>query len=267
MFKDRHEAGKLLAEKLSEYKNTNTIIFAVPRGGVVVAYEVASKLNVPLDLAIPRKIGAPKQPELAIGAVAQDGTTVLDNQLVRQLGVSRDYIEEEARQQIEEIERRLKKYRGDLKQYPNIKNKNVILIDDGIATGATIKAAILSLRKQEPASIIIAIPVGPADTIDSLREEADKVICLETPQTFYAIGQFYQDFTQTTDEEVINLIKKRTKKSETKFSPSASSSYITRIENEDKFRVNIEKKKKARKRTRGPYRKAALFGKQKKIAS
>lgn len=217
------------------YTNTDTIVFAIPRGGVVVAYEVASKLNVPLDLIVPRKIGAPSQPELAIGAVAQDGTTVLNNRLVQQLGISKDYIEKESRKQIREIERRLKKYRGDLKQYPNVKNMNVILIDDGIATGATVKAAILSLRKQEPKSIIIAIPVAPPDTIDSLKEEADKVICLETPETFYAIGQFYQDFDQTTDDEVVNLLRKRNKQLKTDFTSNESRDLEAKMNSEDRL--------------------------------
>jgi len=265
VFADRHETGRLLAEKLSEYTNTDTIIFAIPRGGVVVAYEVASKLNVPLDLIIPRKIGAPSQPELAIGAVAQDGTIVLNNRLVQQLGISKDYIEKESRKQIQEIERRLKKYRSNLKQYPNVKNKNVILIDDGIATGATVKAAILSLRKQKPKSIIIAIPVAPPDTIDSLKEQADKVICLETPDIFYAIGQFYQDFAQTTDDEVINLLRKSNKQVKTDFTSDELRDLKTKMNSEDRLRTIKEKKKKARKRTRGPYRKASLFGKQKKI--
>jgi len=222
-------------------------------------------LNVPLDLIIPRKIGAPSQPELAIGAVAQDGTIVLNNRLVQQLGISKDYIEKESRKQIQEIERRLKKYRSNLKQYPNVKNKNVILIDDGIATGATVKAAILSLRKQKPKSIIIAIPVAPPDTIDSLKEQADKVICLETPDIFYAIGQFYQDFAQTTDDEVINLLRKSNKQVKTDFTSDELRDLKTKMNSEDRRRTIKEKKKKARKRTRGPYRKASLFGKQKKI--
>ncbi len=181
---------------------------AVPRGGIVVGYEVAKELNAPLDLTIPRKIGAPDQPELAIGAVAQDGTVVLDNRLVEYLGVSKTYIREEVNRQIGEIRRRMEKSRGD-EPYPPLEGRDVIFVDDGIATGSTIRAAILSARKQNPASITVAIPVGPLHTIEELRREVDHVVCLQTPEPFYAIGQFYQDFTQTTDEEVIRLLREQ----------------------------------------------------------
>lgn len=139
------------------------------------------------------------------------------------------------------------------------------MIDDGVATGATIKAAILSLRKQEPKSIIIAIPVAPPDIIDRLKEEADKVIFLETPGTFYAIGQFYQDFEQTTDDEVVNLLRKRNKQLKTDFTSNESRDLEAKMNSEDRLRTIKEKRKKAKKRTRGPYRKATLLGKQKKI--
>ncbi|MEM3382720.1 MAG: phosphoribosyltransferase [Nitrososphaerales archaeon] len=207
MFKNRLEAGKILAEALSEYKNKDTIVLAIPRGGVVVAYEVAKALNAPLDLIIPRKIGAPDQPELAIGAVTEDGTTILNQDIIQNLKVPEEYIKAEVKRQLEEIERRIKKYLGDKPRIP-IRGKIVILIDDGVATGATIKAAIASIRKREPALIVLAIPVGPKDTIRELRKYTDKVVCLMMPEPFFAIGQFYENFDQISDEEVIQILNK-----------------------------------------------------------
>ncbi|MCP8315920.1 MAG: phosphoribosyltransferase [archaeon] len=207
MFKDRKEAGKFLAEALSEYKDKNPIVLAIPRGGVVVAYEVAKALNAPLDLIIPRKIGAPNQPELAIGAVTEDGTTILNQDILHHLRVPDDYIKEEVRHQVEEIKRRMERYLGD-KPRLSIEGKVTILVDDGVATGATIKAAIASIRKRKPALIVLAIPVGPPETIEELRREADEVICLMTPEPFFAIGQFYKSFEQTSDEEVIDILNK-----------------------------------------------------------
>ncbi len=207
MFKDRTEAGKILADALSEYRDKNTMVVAIPRGGVVVAYEVAKALNSSIDLIIPRKIGAPAQPELAIGAVTEDGTTILNQDILRYLEVSDDYVKEEARHQVEEIKRRMMKYLGD-RPRPSLEAKVVILVDDGVATGATIRAAIASIRKRKPASIVLAIPVGSPDTIEELRREADEVICLMTPEPFFAIGQFYKSFEQTSDEEVIQILNK-----------------------------------------------------------
>jgi len=207
MFKDRKEAGRLLAKALSEYKDKNPVILAIPRGGVVVAYEVAKSLNAPLDLIIPRKISAPDQPELAIGAVTEDGTTILNQDILQYLRVPDDYIKAEVKRQEEEIKRRIQKYLGDKPRVP-IKGKIVILIDDGVATGATIRAAIASIRKRKPALIVLAIPVGLIDTIEELRKDADRVICLMTPEPFFAIGQFYENFEQTSDEEVIQILNK-----------------------------------------------------------
>jgi putative phosphoribosyl transferase len=207
MFKDRKEAGRLLAKALSEYKDKNPVILAIPRGGVVVAYEVAKALNAPLDLIIPRKISAPDQPELAIGAVTEDGTTILNQDILQYLRVPDDYIKAEVKRQEEEIKRRIQKYLGDKPRVP-IKGKIIILIDDGVATGATIRAAIASIRKRKPALIVLAIPVGPIDTIEELRKDADRVICLMTPEPFFAIGQFYENFEQTSDKEVIQILNK-----------------------------------------------------------
>ncbi len=206
-FTDRVEAGRELASKLKGFAGSkNAIVLAIPRGGVVVGYEVAHALKIPLDVIIPRKLGAPSNPELAIGAVTEDGTTILDEQLVNYLGVSKTYIEEESKRQRGEISRRLKLYRGDV-PYPNLSNRSVIIIDDGVATGSTIRAALASLRKRRAKTVVIAVPVGPLSTIRELEREADKVVCLSTPEDFYAIGQFYSDFNQTPDEEVIRLLK------------------------------------------------------------
>jgi predicted phosphoribosyltransferase len=205
-FADRIEAGKLLASALKKFSFHNGIVLAIPRGGVVTGYEVAAALNVPLDIIIPRKIGAPDNPELAIGAMTEDGTIILDKNLVAYLNVSEEYIKKESEKQKLEIERRLKLYRQDT-PYPSLKNRDVILVDDGIATGSTMKAALASVRNKGAKSVTVAIPVGPPSTIEELRKQADRVVCLYTPEYFSAIGQFFEDFTQTSDEEVINLLK------------------------------------------------------------
>ncbi len=206
-FKNRKEAGKKLAKKLLEYRRKTTIVFAIPRGGVVTAYEIAKKLDAPLDIIIPRKIGAPGNQELAIGAVTEDGTTILNTRLVTMLGISDAYIESEKTKQIEEIKRRVKTYRGE--QLPkDFGGKIVILVDDGIATGATVRAAIHSLLKGNPSFIIVAIPVGPPDTLKELKQEVDKLICLVSYEPFFSIGQFYVDFSQVPDKDVITLLKK-----------------------------------------------------------
>ncbi len=206
MFANKVDAGKQLADALKVFAGEDSlIVLAIPRGGVVVGYEVARVLKVPLDIIIPRKIGAPNQPELAIGAVGQDGSVVLNNRVVAQLGVSRIYIEEESRRQQLEIKRRLDKYRGEL-PFPSLKGRKVIVVDDGVATGATLKAALAFVRKQGVKELIVALPVGPLSSINELKKEVDQVICLLTPESFYAIGQFYDDFSQTSDEQVINLL-------------------------------------------------------------
>lgn len=207
MFKDRVEAGQRLAWALSDYKGKDAVVLAIPRGGVVVGHQVAEELGAPLDIIVPRKIGAPGNPELAIGAVTQDGSLMLDPRLVEILGVPEGYIEEEARRQMDEIARRMSKYRGE-RPRPDLEGKIVILVDDGIATGATIRAAITSIRKQRPALLVVAVPVGPPREMENLKGEVDRVVCLMTPEPFYAIGQFYGDFSQTSDEEVNELLRR-----------------------------------------------------------
>jgi putative phosphoribosyl transferase len=205
-FANRVDAGKRLISELKNLKGKNAIVLAIPRGGVVVGYEIAKALNLPLDVIIPRKIGAPDNPELAIGAMTEDGTTILDKNLVSYLGVSQNYINEESERQKNEIERRLKTYRGN-EPYPNLRGRDVIIVDDGIATGSTMKAALASVRNRGARTVTVAVPVGPPSTIEELEKQADKVVCPFTPEYFQAIGQFYVDFKQTTDIEVIQLLK------------------------------------------------------------
>lgn len=208
IFSNRIEAGRKLASELADFASSKSaIVLAIPRGGVVVGYEVAHKLRLPLDIIIPRKIGAPSNPELAIGAVTEDGTAILNDRLVEYLNVSKAYVKEESNKQRLEIERRLRLYRGSV-PYPDLGNRSVIIVDDGVATGATIEAALASLRKKKAKMVVIAVPVGPRSTVHELKAKADKVVCLFAPEDFYAIGQFYEDFSQTTDEEVIELLKR-----------------------------------------------------------
>jgi putative phosphoribosyl transferase len=190
----------------------DAIVLAIPRGGVIVGFEIAEALGIPLDIIIPRKIGAPDNPELAIGAMTEDGTIILNEMLTKYLRVSEDYIRKESEKQRLEIERRLKLYR-EASPYPSLKNREVIIVDDGIATGSTMKAALASVRRRGAKTVVIAIPVGPLSTIKELEKEANRVVCLHTPESFYAIGQFYEDFTQTGDEEVIKLLNHSKQKS------------------------------------------------------
>jgi putative phosphoribosyl transferase len=206
LFINRVDAGKKLSSALASTKSQNAIVLAIPRGGVIVGYEIARTRDIPLDVIIPRKLGAPSNPELAIGAVAEDGTLILNEELVSYLGVTEEYIKAESAKQRVEIERRLKSYRGSA-PYPNVKNRTVIVADDGIATGYTMKAALASVRKRGAKTVVMAVPVGPASTIVEMQNDADQVVCLYTPDPFYAIGQFYENFAQTTDEEVIKLLK------------------------------------------------------------
>jgi putative phosphoribosyl transferase len=206
-FSDRITAGKLLGQALKNKVGKNVVVLAIPRGGVVVGFEVARELGAELDVVVPRKIGAPGDPELAIGAVGEDGTVVLDKHLVEYLGVSEEYVAMASELQKLEIQRRLKTYRGDLPPI-NIEGREVVLVDDGIATGSTMKAALASARKNGARRVIVAVPVGPFSTAVELEEIADAVVFLYKPQVFNAIGEFYTDFTQTTDAEVKALLKK-----------------------------------------------------------
>ena len=196
----------MLASKLLAYAE-KSIVLAIPRGGVVVGYEVAQKLRVPLDIIVPRKIRAPNNPELAIGAVTEDGIMIFYHKLIEYLGVSQSQIKEEIQRQQKEIKRRLRFYRGDT-PFPNLKDIHVIVVDDGIATGATMRAALASIRKRGAKSVILAIPVASTEALKMLEREADSIFCLFTPYPFFAVGRFYRNFEQTSDEEVVELLKK-----------------------------------------------------------
>jgi predicted phosphoribosyltransferase len=206
MFDDRIEAGKKLAGRLSSYRDQDTIVLAIPRGGVVVAAEVAGELGAPLDLIIPRKIGAPGNPELAIGAVAGEGKPLLNESMIKSMRLPSGYIEEAVRSEVEEIKRRRKEYLGD-RPRPSLKGKTVIIIDDGLATGYTALAAVRSVTSERPAKVILAVPVAPRETVKFLEPEVDELIVLETPAFFYAVGQFYHDFRQVSDWEVKEILK------------------------------------------------------------
>ena len=206
LLRDRVDAGKQLAKALRT-AGKDAIVLAVPRGGVVVGFEVAKALDIPLDIIVTKKIGAPDNPELAIGAVAEDGTFILDDDIVRQVFVPKGYVEDEVKRMREEIQRRLVRYRGSV-PYPNLKNREIIVVDDGVATGSTLKAALRLLRGKGARSVTVAVPVGPPDTIRELEKLADRVVCLHAPALFYAIGQFYEDFSQTSDEEVTELLRR-----------------------------------------------------------
>jgi putative phosphoribosyl transferase len=202
VFRDRREAGRLLAMQLARFAGRkDVVVLGLPRGGVPVAAEVARVLGAPLDVLIVRKLGAPMQEELAIGAVAEGGTRVLNRGLVEGIGLTHGDIDELARREEREVERRVKIYRGGHEALP-VADRTVIVIDDGIATGATMRAGLQALRARGAAQMIVAAPVGAADSVESLREDADEVVVLETPAFFHAVGQWYENFGQTSDEEV-----------------------------------------------------------------
>ncbi len=206
-FKDRKVAGQKLAFALEKYRKApNTIAIGLPRGGVVVAAEVARGLGIPLDVIVPRKIGAPHNEELAIGALAGD-VVYIDREIASMVGASPEYIEKMTAKEKKEAERRLALYRKD-KPPQNFLGKTVILIDDGIATGSTMRASIAYMKKMGAARIVVAIPVSPPDTLAHLKTDADEIICLFSKRNFLAVGQFYENFPQTSDNEVIEILEK-----------------------------------------------------------
>ena len=206
LFRDRTEAGQLLAAQLRAYADRpDVLVLGLPRGGVPVAYEVAQALHAPLDVFVVRKLGLPGQEELAVGAIASGGARVLNDEVVRALEIPDDVIDSLAAQQQAELERRERVYRGD-RPRPDIRGRVVILVDDGLATGSTMRAAIAALRHQGPARIVVAVPVAAAETCEELRAIADEIVCLQTPEPFYAVGLWYHDFGQTSDEEVRELL-------------------------------------------------------------
>jgi putative phosphoribosyl transferase len=203
---DRGAAGRALAAALAErYANTSPLVLALPRGGVPVAVEIARRLDAELDIMLVRKLGAPGQRELAAGAIASGGIRVLNCSVIEGLDISDAALEEVTARELEELERRERVYRGDRRR-PSIEGRCVILVDDGVATGATMRAAIAALRRQAPSRVVVAVPVAPRETVSVLETEADEVVCLATPEPFWAIGQWYRTFDQVSDDEVRRLL-------------------------------------------------------------
>lgn len=206
MFHDRREAGRALAARLAHYAGRHDlVVLALPRGGVPVAYEVARALLAPLDVFVVRKLGVPGQEELAMGAVASGGVMLLNESVVRQLGIPAEAIREERREQLGELSRRERDYRED-RQPLDVRGRVVILVDDGLATGASMRVAMAVLRDRSPARLVVAVPAAPPETCRLLEAEADEVLCEITPEPFVAVGRWYEDFSQTTDEEVRQLL-------------------------------------------------------------
>src|SRR5947209_3193713 len=206
IYRDRIEAGKRLAAKLTEYANqADMLVLALPRGGVPVAFEVARALHAPLDIFLVRKLGVPGHEELAMGAIATGGVRVLNEDVVNYLHIPEEVIDAVAADELRELERRERLYRGE-HPAPHVKGKTVILVDDGLATGSTMRAAAAALRQQKPARIVVAVPVSAVQTCDEYRMGVDEIVCALTPEPFHAVGLWYKDFSQTTDEEVRDLL-------------------------------------------------------------
>jgi len=205
-FEDRFDAGRFVARQLQHHAgNPNVVVLALPRGGVPVAYEIARAIDAPLDVFVVRKLGAPGYEELAMGAIATGGVRVFNEEVIQHLGVSQSWIEATIREQEEELQRREEAYRGD-RSPAELQGKTVILVDDGLATGASMRAAVRALRQRQPAAITVAVPIGSRDTCDQFRPEVEEIVCGRTPEPFHAVGAWYQDFTQTTDDEVRELL-------------------------------------------------------------
>jgi predicted phosphoribosyltransferase len=209
IFKDRKDAGRQLAERLTHYRDRpDVIVLGLPRGGVVVAYEISRALRCQLDILIVRKIGFPGDPEFAVGAVSETGTVVVNESIVADYRVSRDYLDQETARQKTEIARRAALYRGG-RGIPYLEGKTVILVDDGVATGATLKAAISTLKKERLGRLVVALPVASRSAERELSTMADEWACLDAPAGFMAVGQFYTNFAQTEDEEVVAMLKNK----------------------------------------------------------
>jgi putative phosphoribosyl transferase len=205
-FHNRRDAGRQLAEKLTGYSGRpDVVVLGLPRGGIPVAHEVATRLKVPLDVFLVRKLGVPGHPELAMGAIAEGGTDVLSHDLIRDLGIPRSLIEQSAARERLELERRDTLYRG-ARRPVTVRDRTIILVDDGLATGSTMEAAVLALKRQAPSRIVVAVPVGAREACDRLRRIVDEVVCLSSPESFNAVGLWYVDFSQTTDDEVRRVL-------------------------------------------------------------
>ncbi|KQU84278.1 phosphoribosyl transferase [Variovorax sp. Root318D1] len=205
-FRDRKYAGRALARRLALFAGRRDVtVLALPRGGTPVAYEVAKALHVPLDVLVVRKLGVPWNPEFAMGAIASGGERLIDDMLVRELGISTRDVEEVASNEACELERRERVYRGG-RPAPDLRGRTVILVDDGLATGSTMRVAVRAVRRQSPARVVVAAPVAAPEACELLRGEADEVVCAEMPDPFLGVGRWYLDFSQTSDEEVCRLL-------------------------------------------------------------
>ena len=206
IFRDRTDAGKILAGHLGQYADRrDVVVLALPRGGVPVAFEVAEKLNAPLDVIIVQKLGTPGQEELAMGAIASGNVKILNHYVIEQLGISQAQIASAVAHEQKELQRRERFYRGDRPPI-DVSGRIVILIDDGLATGSSMRAAAAAIRQRQPSQLVLAVPVASESTCAELKEEVDEVVCAVTPMAFYAVGQWYQEFSQTTDQEVRELL-------------------------------------------------------------
>ena len=214
LFRDRAEAGRVLADRLAAYANyPDALVLALPRGGVPVAFEIAEALNLPLDIFVVRKLGLPGHEEFAMGAIASGGARVLNQDLIRQLSLSNEIIEHIVAREQRELERRERTYRGQ-RPVLDVRDRTIIIVDDGLATGSSMRAAIAALRQKRPTKLIVAVPVGARLTCSELEALADEVICLETPENFSAVGLCYKDFSQITDEDVKYLLERNQKNCE-----------------------------------------------------
>ena len=208
IYRDRSEAGKHLAARLAKYANrSDVLVLALPRGGVPVGFEVARALPAPLDIFLVRKLGVPGHEELAMGAISTGGVRVLNDDVVDHMQIPGGVIDAIAKIELKELERRERAYRGDRPE-PNVQGKTIILVDDGLATGSTMRAAVAALRQQDPARIVVAVPVSAPQTCDEYRMGVDEIVCASTPEPFRGVGQWYRDFSQTTDDEVRELLEK-----------------------------------------------------------
>lgn len=207
MFQNRQDAGRQLAERLTHYRNESPLVLAIPRGGVPIGYEIARKLNAPLDVLVVRKLGAPGNPERGIGAIGSGGVCVLDRDATNYLGVTDAQLDQILATEHAELERRIHRFRGD-RPLPNVQDRTVIVVDDGLATGVTAQAAIEILRRQCPQKIVLAVPVAPAETVEAFRSEVDDLVCLYTPYDLQAIGRWYVTFEQLSDEEVLTWLER-----------------------------------------------------------
>jgi predicted phosphoribosyltransferase len=214
-FWDRVEAAQLLAAELNKYRDRKTVVVGIPRGGVIIACEIAKILSADMDMILTHKLGAPFNSELAVGAVCEDGTHFVNESIASHVGADDKYIKREKAVQLKDIVRRIKLYRGVLSRLP-LAGRIVIATDDGVATGATMQAALWAIRKEKPAALILAVPVGPPDTIQRLSKDADETVCLKTPSDFQSLGRFYAEFNQVEDETLLEILEEESRRRNTR---------------------------------------------------